>query len=1144
MNGSFEFDVFVSHNSADKLRARELAEKLRTAGLRVWFDEWVIRPGDDIFLSIERGLNDSRVLILCMTANAFRSDWVGLERSTVLFRDPSNKGRRFVPLLMEACEIPDTLRRYAFIDYRNDEGDALDKLVASCWEISEEKLAQSLPRQRSSSQAKKWVGAQLAVFQQNLEGHKGQVRTIAIAPNGAWAASGSVDCTIRMWDLQTGQCRGVLLGHRGQINSVVISKDGSKIFSAANDASIRIWDAATGQSKGSLNWKYGMVLSIAAFEDSDKIIAAGSFDHKAGVKIFDAINKTQLMDFDTQHSLPTSVAVTSDQRKVAGGLFDETIRIWDRGLLEYLSIMRGHSGRVRSICFSPDGRRLISASDDATIKIWDVRTSDCIGTLEGHGGHVYSVCVSSDGQTLASAGFADNTVRIWDLESGVCLQVLDFRDTANQPRTVSFNREGTQLFVGFTEGTIYAYRLNLRAPALKIAPARRYTNAKIVLIGESGAGKTTLAQRLIHDSYIKTDSTHGMNVWRLDLPLTNDERSEREALLWDFAGQEDYRLIHRLFLAQTALALLLVNPQKDDPFAEAGDWLKGLSAIVSGDREVTKLLIPTRADVGGLKISNQKVDQFCKDNGFTTWLETSALRGDNCSDKQNQGVSKLKELIAANIPWDKLPWTSTPELLGKIKNAIIALQAEGDIRLLRFAELSDRLEKALPEDLIGESDIRTAVTLLANHGLVHVLNFGDLVLLRPDLLNAYASALIRAARAHTDEIGCLAEELIYTDSVDFTGVDRLENRADEELLLRAVVKTLLDHSLCIREAEDGQMLLIFPSQYRRDRAIPTHPEVFVAYTFTGELQSIYTTLVVRLWHSGRFDRKQLWANAAELKTVRGKTLGILFEKLGDGAGKLSIFFEQEVPDETQVAFVEFIHRHLTKYGRDLQRERRYACSECGQLVTDHNMVRKRLASGKNFITCQACDAQVDLIDLIERRLASDPVARQVIEMDQQATAALDTQALEQLLLGHMLATCAEANQIFRPVTLFDFGIDGEIEFKSDNGAASGKKIYVQLKSGDSFLRVRRSDGQEIFDVKNLRHLDYWINQPADVFLVIRNSEDGIRWMNITRYLKNRKDKRSKQIIFSGEKLDFAAVWRVRDFYIPGSGVGARAITCA
>ena len=64
-------------------------------------------------------------------------------------------------------------------------------------------------------------------------------------------------------------------------------------------------------------------------------------------------------------------------------------------------------------------------------------------------------------------------------------------------------------------------------------------------------------------------------------------------------------------------------------------------------------------------------------------------------------------------------------------------------------------------------------------------------------------------------------------------------------------------------------------------------------------------------------------------------------------------------------------------------------------------------------------------------------------------------------------------------------------------------------------------------------MDYWISQPVDVYMVIRQKDDTgetIRWMNVTRYLKNRKDKPSRQIIFAGEKLDAPAVWRVRDLF--------------
>ena len=110
-----------------------------------------------------------------------------------------------------------------------------------------------------------------------------------------------------------------------------------------------------------------------------------------------------------------------------------------------------------------------------------------------------------------------------------------------------------------------------------------------------------------------------------------------------------------------------------------------------------------------------------------------------------------------------------------------------------------------------------------------------------------------------------------------------------------------------------------------------------------------------------------------------------------------------------------------------------------------------------------------------------------------------------------MAIAGEANQIFRPVTISDHGIDGEVEFKDNDGEASGKRIYIQLKSGNSYLRIRKGDGSEVFDVNDERHLSCWVSQPVDVYLVIRQTDETsggqmIRWMNVTRHLKARKDK--------------------------------------
>lgn len=100
MATDFTFDVFLSHNQADKPRVRELAERLRAAGLRVWFDEWKPKPGDSIRAKIEAGQEHSRVLVLCMLANAFGSDLAHLEAGTFRFRDPPEQSP---PLHFPAC---------------------------------------------------------------------------------------------------------------------------------------------------------------------------------------------------------------------------------------------------------------------------------------------------------------------------------------------------------------------------------------------------------------------------------------------------------------------------------------------------------------------------------------------------------------------------------------------------------------------------------------------------------------------------------------------------------------------------------------------------------------------------------------------------------------------------------------------------------------------------------------------------------------------------------------------------------------------------------------------------------------------------------------------------------------------------------
>lgn len=257
-------------------------------------------------------------------------------------------------------------------------------------------------------------------------------------------------------------------------------------------------------------------------------------------------------------------------------------------------------------------------------------------------------------------------------------------------------------------------------------------------------------------------------------------------------------------------------------------------------------------------------------------------------------------------------------------------------------------------------------------------------------------------------------------------------------------------------------------------------------------------------------------------------------RMGEGMGEIRVFFEAGVPDDTKVTFIKYIHEHLLKRAapNSVERERQYVCPKCGEPVENLRALKLRLQAGRKTIPCVYCDKPIPLQDLIETKFNEDRFLRRVQELDHQADINLDNESRELILIGHAFAVAGEAGQIFRPTPNSDWGIDGEIEFKNNQGRASGKRIYLQLKSGDSYLTERKRDNKEVFTVKHQRHLDYWQAHEYPIYLVIRTSEGTIRWMNVTKYLRNRLDKTSQQIVFDGEPFNATTLRRVWDNLVP------------
>lgn len=264
-------------------------------------------------------------------------------------------------------------------------------------------------------------------------------------------------------------------------------------------------------------------------------------------------------------------------------------------------------------------------------------------------------------------------------------------------------------------------------------------------------------------------------------------------------------------------------------------------------------------------------------------------------------------------------------------------------------------------------------------------------------------------------------------------------------------------------------------------------------------------------------------------------MGLAMNKKTEGTAEIVVYFESGVPDEIKVIFIKYVHEHLLSRAEDVTRIRTYVCPYCDTPVENRKAIQIRLQKGLKDIICTICEKRIPLLDLIEHKFTSDEFMQKVQEMDKKARINIDNESRELILIGHAFAIAGEAGQIFRPTSNSDWGIDGEIEFKDYAGKASGKRVYLQLKSGDSYLYTSKKDGNEVFKIKNLRHAEYWQHQAYPVMLVIRTSDGSIRWMDVSFYLKEQSKGRKapvKQIIFQGEPFTPLNLQRLRDKLIP------------
>jgi small GTP-binding protein len=1104
----FKYDVFLSYGWRDQSTVRQIAERLRSDGLRVWFDDWEIRVGAHLQRTLEKGLEQSRALVFFMSADSFSSNWAQLEANTFRFRDPLNKDRRFIPVRLDSAEVPHSIEQFLYLDWRQPTEDHYQRLRDACLPPPQPASSESVNVPRKASDGSK---DRTAVF--------GKIRAFLIAEDKLYYAGSDgylwyseLDKDIPLKRLPVFCGRPQALARSNE--ALVVGGDDRLLYV------IRQGDSEPRRLAGHDR----PVLSLAT--DPNGIVYSGSADFAIIKWDIKAATSCGYLQGHTGQVR----ALSANKDWLVSGSSDTSVRVWDK-TGKCTRVLEGHSGEVLSVALSEDGRFALSGSSDCTVRLWNIQSGFCIRVFRGHTDSVTSIAIHPN-QRHVVTGSGDRTIRLWDLTSGKCLRVMDGHKTdvlalqwVSRRRAISADNLGVYSWklddVDF-EGIEFSPDSSIAEG--DVAEQVQYTNAKVLLVGESGAGKSALSVRLATGQWNpNTDSTLGAWATQWKLPVEQQSGMEREIWLWDFGGQSDQRIIHQLYMADAALAVLVFNGQKDDLFESIGQWDRDVDRASSDG--LSKILVATRKDAGSLKFSRKQIDQFVRERRFCDFIETSAKSGEGCD--------QLTRAIVSGIAWDQIPWRSSPLVFKLLKERIVKLKEDGQI-LMRFNELRDRLrlEIGAGKRQFIDEELRAVLSLLTGPGVVAELEFGGWILFKPELINAYGQALIQTIRADPSELGCILEDKVLQGDMTYSARPEITAQ-DEQFILHAMHKQLVERGLCLRQQTDAGPMLVLPALYRRHRPeIQEHPPIVVSYDFDGFSDEIHATLVVHLIHTSHFRQDELWQDAADFKTVSGQQVGIRFSPLREGKGRVDVYTEPGLGIGQTIQFIAYVHEHLKHRARNVVRKRHYSCSTCGKPVKDLEAVAARLDLNKLDIPCVYCESRVQLWDELEKIYASKATVEVVRQLAERVDVVLDNESKERVLVGEVISAVALAGHICRELTVSDYGIDMEIEFKNTEKHPTGSKLYLQLKSGDSHLTVRAKDQAKLFAISNQRHVTYWISQKFPVFLVIRNSRGEITWMEIKEHLNELSSKGRKpvtQIVYKGEPFNVQSIlsWQQR-----------------
>lgn len=251
---------------------------------------------------------------------------------------------------------------------------------------------------------------------QVLQGYSAPIHSLSWSVDNQTLAAGSADHCIRLWNGQTGQCLKKLRGQLNQIWSVAWSPDHETIAACSDNGVIELWHPRTGERLKTLRGHTNCIWTVVWSPTGCRLIS-GSSDQT--IRVWDVSTGTCVQQFDREGWV-TAIALSPNGNTLASAEMDGTIRLLDISTGDCLQTLEGHNSWGWSVRFSLDGRQLASGSEDGTVRLWEVRTGKCLQVLQIQQHPVFSVDWHPDGSRIACCGIG-SAVHLWEVATGKCL---------------------------------------------------------------------------------------------------------------------------------------------------------------------------------------------------------------------------------------------------------------------------------------------------------------------------------------------------------------------------------------------------------------------------------------------------------------------------------------------------------------------------------------------------------------------------------------------------------------------------------------------------------------------------------------------------------------------------------------------------